>query len=145
MCHMRRRIHVSYEEEDTCVEAIDDMQHMQSLKEVCRSAFEGTKTSSSATPQQVSETLCQMGRSVENEARCPDSGYSIDMVCTTVPSGWEATAAAARARGQSSRLMVLITSLRAASSSAGRRRVSARRPPSPAPRLNWAHLCLRNL
>jgi hypothetical protein len=37
------------------VEAINDM---QSLKEACRSAFEGTKTAPSATKQQVSETLC---------------------------------------------------------------------------------------
>ena len=43
------------------VEAINDM---QSLKEACRWAFEGTKTAPSATQQQVSETLCQMGLSV---------------------------------------------------------------------------------
>jgi hypothetical protein len=36
------------------VEAINDM---QSVKEACRSAFEGTKTAPSATQQQVSETL----------------------------------------------------------------------------------------
>jgi hypothetical protein len=59
------------------VEAINDM---QSVKEACRSAFEGTKTAPSATQQQVSETLCHMGLSVEDEARCPKSGYSIDML-----------------------------------------------------------------
>ncbi len=36
------------------VEAINDM---QSVKEACRSAFEGTKTAPSATQQQASETL----------------------------------------------------------------------------------------
>jgi hypothetical protein len=59
------------------VEAINDL---QSFKETCREAFEGTKTAPSATQQQVSETLCQMGLSVENEVRCPESGYSIDML-----------------------------------------------------------------
>ena len=63
------------------VEAINDM---QSLKEACRWAFEGTKTAPSATQQQVSETLCHMGLSVEDEARCPKSGYSIDMVVCRV-------------------------------------------------------------
>ena len=59
------------------MEAIKDM---QSLKETCRAAFEGTQTTSSATQQQVSETLRHMGLSVEDEVRCPKSGYSIDMV-----------------------------------------------------------------
>ena len=43
-------------------------------------AFEGSKTAPSATQQQVSETLCQMGLSVEDEVRCPKSGYAIDML-----------------------------------------------------------------
>jgi hypothetical protein len=90
------------------VEAINDM---QSLKEACRFAFEGSKTAPSATLQQVSKTLFHMGLSVEDEVRCPKSGYSIDMLmCTTAPWGLEARAAAARARGQSS-LMVLSTSM----------------------------------
>jgi hypothetical protein len=59
------------------VEAINDM---QSLKETCRSAFEGTQTNPSAAQQRVSKTLRDMGLSVEVEARCPKSGYSIDML-----------------------------------------------------------------
>jgi hypothetical protein len=42
-------------------------------------AFEGAQTNPSATQQQVSETLRHMGLSVEDEVRCPKSGYSIDM------------------------------------------------------------------
>jgi hypothetical protein len=76
-----------------CVEAINDM---QSLKEECRLAFEGTKTAPSATQQQVSETLCQMGLSVEDEARCPKSGYSIDMLVhdSTLGMGGESSSSA---------------------------------------------------
>jgi hypothetical protein len=59
------------------VEAIKDI---QSLKDTCRLAFEGAQTTPSATQQQVSETLRQMGLSVEDEVRCPKSGYSIDML-----------------------------------------------------------------
>ena len=58
------------------VEAIKDM---QSLKDTCRVAFEGAQTNPSATQQQVSETLRHMGLLVEDEVRCPKSGYSIDM------------------------------------------------------------------
>ncbi len=43
---------------------VEEINGMQSLKEACRWAFEGTKTAPSATQQQVSETLCQMGLSV---------------------------------------------------------------------------------
>jgi hypothetical protein len=75
------------------VEAINDM---QSLKEACRWAFEGTKTAPSATQQQVSETLCHMGLSVEDEARCPKSGYSIDMLVhdSTLGMGGESSSSA---------------------------------------------------
>ena len=75
------------------VEAINDM---QPLKEACRWAFEGTKTAPSATQQQVSETLCQMGLSVEVEARCPKSGYSIDMLVhdSTLGMGGESSSSA---------------------------------------------------
>jgi hypothetical protein len=59
------------------VKAIKDM---QSLKDTCRLAFEGAQTNPSATQQQVSETLRHMGLSVEDEVRCPKSGYSIDML-----------------------------------------------------------------
>jgi hypothetical protein len=52
----------------------------QSLKKACPWAFESTKTAPSATQQQVSETLCRMGLSVEDEVHCPKSGYSIDML-----------------------------------------------------------------
>jgi hypothetical protein len=58
------------------VEVINDM---RSLKETCRSAFEGTQTNPSAAQKRVSKTLRDMGLSVEDEARCPKSGYSIDM------------------------------------------------------------------
>jgi len=64
------------------VEAIKDM---QSLKETCLAAFEGTQTTSSATQQQVSETLRHMGLSVEDEVRCPKSGHSIDMIIKEKP------------------------------------------------------------
>jgi len=59
------------------MEAVNDM---WALKEACREAFECTKSAPSATQQQVSEILRQVGQSVEDEARCPKSGYSIDML-----------------------------------------------------------------
>ena len=96
------------------VEAIRDL---QSLKEICHLAFEGAQSAPSATQQQVSETLRHMGLSVEDEVRLAKSGYSIDMLVQDSTLGKEARAAAARARGQSS-WMVLSTSLRA-----GRQRV----------------------
>ena len=58
----------------------------QSLKKACPWAFESTKTAPSATQQQVSETLCRMGLSVEDEVHCPKSGYSIDMLVSSVHS-----------------------------------------------------------
>jgi hypothetical protein len=58
------------------MEAVNDM---CVLKETCREAFECSKSAPSATQQQVSETLRRLGLSVEDEARCPQSGYSIDM------------------------------------------------------------------
>jgi hypothetical protein len=64
------------------VEAIKDR---QSLKEACRSAFEGAQTNASASQLQVSKTLRDMGLSVEDEVRCPKSGYSIDVHCTAAP------------------------------------------------------------
>jgi len=59
------------------MEAINDM---RALKETCREAFVRAKAAPSATQQQVSETLRRMGMSVEDEVRCPKSGYSIDMM-----------------------------------------------------------------
>ena len=59
------------------MEAINDM---WALKETCREAFECAKSAPSATQQQVSETLRRLGLSVEDEARCPKSGYFIDML-----------------------------------------------------------------
>jgi hypothetical protein len=50
------------------------------LKETCREAFECAKSAPSVTQQQVSQTLRRLGLSVEDEARCPKSGYSIDML-----------------------------------------------------------------
>jgi hypothetical protein len=63
------------------VEALNDL---QSLKEACRSAFEGKRTAPSAAQQQVSETLRHMGFSVEDEVRCPKSGYSIDLLAISL-------------------------------------------------------------
>ena len=40
----------------------------------------GVRGHTDNTQQQVSETLRHMGLSVEDEVRCPKSGYSIDMV-----------------------------------------------------------------
>jgi len=59
------------------MEAINDM---QALKVTCREAFVCAKAAPSATQQHVSETLRHMGMSVEDEVRCPKSGYSIDMM-----------------------------------------------------------------
>jgi hypothetical protein len=84
------------------VEALIDV---RSLKDACRLAFEGTPTAPSVTQQQVSETLRRMGLWVEDEVRCPKSGYSIDMIavaygstpvmggesismCERLPPGW---------------------------------------------------------
>jgi hypothetical protein len=59
---------------------------MESFKETCRLAFEGRSslTSVSASQQQVSETLRQMGLSVKDEFRCRKTGYSIDMLARQV-------------------------------------------------------------
>ena len=57
--------------------ALDDV---RSLRDACRLAFVCSKTAPSAVQQEVSETLRRMGLSVEDEARCPKSGYSIDML-----------------------------------------------------------------
>jgi hypothetical protein len=64
-------------EENLCVDALNGM---HDLKEACLSAFAGTATAPSATQQEVSKMLGCMGLSVEDEARCPRSGYSIDML-----------------------------------------------------------------
>jgi len=53
---------------------------MHSFKETCRLALEGQLIASSAAQKQVSETLHHMGLSVQEEIRCPTSGYSIDML-----------------------------------------------------------------
>jgi len=49
-------------------------------RDMSRSAFEGAQTNPSAAKQQVSKTLSDMRLSVEDEVRCPKSGYSIDML-----------------------------------------------------------------
>ncbi len=46
---------------------------------VCQAAFIGVPVHPSASQQQVSDTLRDMGLSVEDEFRCPKSGYSVDM------------------------------------------------------------------
>jgi len=68
------------------LEAIIDM---RVLKEKCRSEFESIPTAPSATQQQVSETLRHLGLSVEDEVRCPKSGYSIDMLVSGLGMGGE--------------------------------------------------------
>ena len=59
------------------------MRILQTLKEKlglsCQAAFIGAPVHPSASQQQVSDTLRGMGLSVEDEFRCPKSGYSIDM------------------------------------------------------------------
>ena len=81
------------------LEAINDM---WALKETCRQAFESTKTVPSAMQQQVSETLRRMGLSVEDEVRCPKSGYSIDMIVhdcgSSPPTGSRSTSTCRRSR-----------------------------------------------
>jgi hypothetical protein len=56
---------------------------VQTLKEKlgpsCQAALIGVPVHPSASQQQVSDTLRGMGLSVEDEFRCPKSGYSIDM------------------------------------------------------------------
>ena len=56
---------------------------VQTLKEKlgpsCLAAFIWMPVQTSVTQQQVSDTLRDMGLSVEDEFRCPKSGYSIDM------------------------------------------------------------------
>jgi hypothetical protein len=69
----------------------------QTLKEKlgpsCKAAFIGVPVHPSASQQQVSDTLRGMGLSVEDEFRCPKSGYSIDMrvnskSSTGAAAGW---------------------------------------------------------
>ena len=73
------------------MEAVNDM---CALKETCREAFECAKSAPSATQQQVSETLRRLGLSVEDEVRCPKSGYSIDMHDSTLGMGGESSSSA---------------------------------------------------
>ena len=62
------------------------------LKEKCRAAFIGSPVQPSASQQQVSDTLRDMGLSVEDEFECPKSCYSIDMrvqdKCRDLGVGW---------------------------------------------------------
>jgi len=51
----------------------------------CRAAFEREATQASASQQQVSKALRRMRLSVEEEARCPRSGYSLDMLVHHTP------------------------------------------------------------
>jgi hypothetical protein len=70
---------------------------VQTLKEKlgpsCQAAFIGVPVHPSASQQHVSDTLRGMGLSVEDEFRCPKSGYSIDMrvnakSSTGASAGW---------------------------------------------------------
>jgi hypothetical protein len=62
---------------------VDFSVSIQTLKEKlgpsCQAAFLGAPVHHSASQQQVSDTLRGMRLSVEDEFRCPKSGYSIDM------------------------------------------------------------------
>jgi len=49
------------------------------LGPACKAAFVAAPAQTSASQQQVSDTLRGMGLSVEEEFQCPKSGYSIDM------------------------------------------------------------------
>ena len=60
-----------------CRQVLNDV---PALPDACREAFVRTEATASATQRQVSQTLVRMGLSVEVEARCPTSGYSIDML-----------------------------------------------------------------
>jgi hypothetical protein len=51
----------------------------EKLGSSCQAAFIGVPVHPSASQQQVSDTLRGMSLSVEDEFRCPKSGYSIDM------------------------------------------------------------------
>ena len=51
----------------------------------CRTAFVLLATQASASQQQVSKALRRMQLSVEEEARCPRSGYSLDMLVHHTP------------------------------------------------------------
>jgi len=51
----------------------------------CRAAFVRQPTQASASQQQVSQALRQMRLLVEEEARCPRSGYSLDMLVNHTP------------------------------------------------------------
>jgi hypothetical protein len=95
---------------------MEAVNNMRALKETCRKAFECAQTNPSATQQQVSETLCRLGLSVEDEARCPKSGYSIDMLVHVHSLGGERSSRG----GAWWSSTVLRTSLRA-----GRQRVPA--------------------
>jgi hypothetical protein len=53
--------------------------HSFKLRPSCQAAFIGVPVHPSASQQQVSDTLRGMSLSVEDEFRCPKSGYSIDM------------------------------------------------------------------
>jgi hypothetical protein len=52
----------------------------------CRAAFERQATQASASQQQVRKALRRMRLSVEEEARCPRSGYSLDMLVHHTPA-----------------------------------------------------------
>jgi hypothetical protein len=64
-------------QEERRVAALGDA---RSFMDACRLAFESESVRPSVSQREVSETLRSMGLSVEDEARCPTSGFSIDML-----------------------------------------------------------------
>jgi hypothetical protein len=67
----------------------------QTLGPSCQAAFIGVPVHPSARQQQVSDTLRGLGLSVEDEFRCPKSGYSIDMRVHVRDNSKSSTGAAA--------------------------------------------------
>ncbi len=57
----------------------------EKLGSSCQTVFIGVPVHPSARQQQVSNTLRDINLSVEDEFRCPKSGYSIDMRVHTMP------------------------------------------------------------
>ena len=56
---------------------------LRALQDTCRSVFVGGNTRGSDCQQRVSERLRLMGLCVEDEYKCPQSGYSIDMLVSS--------------------------------------------------------------
>jgi len=67
-------------EEHLAALSVQARSDMRALQDACRCAFVGVMADPSVTQLEVSETLRRMGLSVQDEFRCPTSGYTIDML-----------------------------------------------------------------